>query len=143
MCWVRWSPIAPGSTTFTSAIGEAPWRGWHGTGDACYVTPKNTWACPDAEGTCARALIAYKIAAHAADLARHARAPPRPPTTNFSRARLTLFDWNKQFDLSPRCPERAPANTTTKPCRRHLQRSEILLNVRPQATGPIRPKINR
>ena len=61
--------IAPGYDHITSAIGAAI-AGWHGTAMLCYVTPKEHLGLPDAEDV-RNGLIAYKIAAHAADIARH------------------------------------------------------------------------
>ncbi len=60
--------IAPGYDHITSAIGAAI-VGWHGTSMLCYVTPKEHLGLPDAEDV-KQGLIAYRIAAHAADLAR-------------------------------------------------------------------------
>ena len=64
--------IAPGYDHITSAIGAAI-VGWHGTSMLCYVTPKEHLGLPDAEDV-KQGLIAYRIAAHAADLARGNRA---------------------------------------------------------------------
>jgi phosphomethylpyrimidine synthase len=61
--------IAPGYDHITSAIGAAM-AGWHGTAMLCYVTPKEHLGLPNAEDV-REGLIAYKIAAHAADIARH------------------------------------------------------------------------
>jgi phosphomethylpyrimidine synthase len=88
--------IAPGYDHITSAIGAAV-VGWHGTSMLCYVTPKEHLGLPDAEDV-KQGLIAYRIAAHAADLARgnqRAAAWDR----ELSRARFD-FDWNRQFELS-------------------------------------------
>ena len=71
--------------------------------DRCYVTPKEHLGLPNAEDV-REGLIAYKIAAHAADIARH-RAGARDRDDELSHARYT-FDWNKQFELSLD-PERA------------------------------------
>ena len=60
--------IAPGYDHITSAIGAAI-VGWHGTSMLCYVTPKEHLGLPNAEDV-KQGLIAYRIAAHAADLAR-------------------------------------------------------------------------
>jgi phosphomethylpyrimidine synthase len=88
--------IAPGYDHITSAIGAAL-AGWHGTAMLCYVTPKEHLGLPDAEDV-RNGLIAYKIAAHAADVARH-RAGTRDRDDELSRARYH-FDWNRQFELS-------------------------------------------
>ncbi|MEB3213558.1 MAG: phosphomethylpyrimidine synthase [Leptolyngbyaceae bacterium] len=88
--------IAPGYDHITSAIGAAI-AGWHGTAMLCYVTPKEHLGLPDAEDV-RNGLIAYKIAAHAADIARH-RHGARTRDDELSTARYN-FDWNKQFELS-------------------------------------------
>ncbi len=94
--------IAPGYDHITSAIGAAL-AGWHGTAMLCYVTPKEHLGLPNAEDV-REGLIAYKIAAHAADIARH-RPGARDRDDELSRARYA-FDWNRQFQLSLD-PERA------------------------------------
>ncbi|WOB44885.1 phosphomethylpyrimidine synthase [Thermoleptolyngbya oregonensis NK1-22] len=94
--------IAPGYDHITSAIGAAL-AGWHGTAMLCYVTPKEHLGLPNAEDV-RNGLIAYKIAAHAADVARH-RPHARDRDDELSRARYH-FDWNRQFELSLD-PERA------------------------------------
>jgi len=88
--------IAPGYDHITSAIGAAI-AGWHGTAMLCYVTPKEHLGLPNAEDV-RNGLIAYKIAAHAADVARH-RPNARDRDDELSRARYN-FDWNRQFELS-------------------------------------------
>src|SRR6476661_2589897 len=88
--------FAPGYDHITSAIGAAM-IGWHGASMLCYVTPKEHLGLPNAEDV-KQGLIAYKIAAHAADIARH-RPGARDRDDALSRARFA-FDWNKQFDLS-------------------------------------------
>src|SRR5246127_4088451 len=88
--------IAPGYDHITSAIGAAM-IGWHGASMLCYVTPKEHLGLPNAEDV-KRGVIAYKIAAHAADVARH-RPGARDRDDALSYARF-LFDWNKQFELS-------------------------------------------
>jgi phosphomethylpyrimidine synthase len=94
--------IAPGYDHITSAIGAAM-AGWYGTAMLCYVTPKEHLGLPNAEDV-RNGLIAYKIAAHAADIARH-RPGARDRDDEISRARYN-FDWNRQFELSLD-PERA------------------------------------
>lgn len=94
--------IAPGYDHITSAIGAAL-AGWYGTAMLCYVTPKEHLGLPNAEDV-RNGLIAYKIAAHAADIARH-RPGSRDRDDQLSQARY-LFDWNRQFELSLD-PERA------------------------------------
>src|SRR6266446_5035331 len=86
----------PGHDHITSAIGAAM-IGWHGASMLCYVTPKEHLGLPNAEDV-KQGVIAYKIAAHAADVARH-RPGARDRDDALSYARF-LFDWNKQFDLS-------------------------------------------
>ena len=88
--------IAPGYDHITSAIGAAL-AGWSGAAMLCYVTPKEHLGLPDADDV-RQGVIAYKIAAHAADLARH-RKGSRDRDDALSRARFT-FDWNEQFRLS-------------------------------------------
>jgi phosphomethylpyrimidine synthase len=88
--------IAPGYDHITSAIGAAI-VGWHGTSMLCYVTPKEHLGLPNAEDV-KQGLIAYRIAAHAADLARgNKRAAQRD--RKLSEARFA-FDWREQFALS-------------------------------------------
>jgi phosphomethylpyrimidine synthase len=88
--------IAPGFDHITSAIGAAM-IGWHGASMLCYVTPKEHLGLPNRDDVKA-GLIAYKIAAHAADIARH-RPGARDRDDELSRARYS-FDWNRQFELS-------------------------------------------
>ncbi|MBE9080176.1 phosphomethylpyrimidine synthase [Romeria aff. gracilis LEGE 07310] len=94
--------IAPGYDHITSAIGAAI-AGWHGAAMLCYVTPKEHLGLPNAEDV-RSGLIAYKIAAHAADIARH-RPGARDRDDELSKARYN-FDWNRQFELALD-PERA------------------------------------
>jgi len=88
--------IAPGYDHITSAIGAAM-IGWHGASMLCYVTPKEHLGLPN-EKDVKDGIIAYKIAAHAADVARH-RPGARDRDDALSYARYT-FDWEKQFELS-------------------------------------------
>ncbi len=94
--------IAPGYDHITSAIGAAI-AGQHGAAMLCYVTPKEHLGLPDAEDV-RQGVIAYKIAAHAADVARQ-RKGVRDRDDALSKARYE-FDWNEQFRLSLD-PERA------------------------------------
>jgi phosphomethylpyrimidine synthase len=94
--------IAPGYDHITSAIGAAM-IGWYGADMLCYVTPKEHLGLPNAEDV-RNGVIAYKIAAHAADVAR-GRKGARDRDDALSRARYE-FDWNEQFRLSLD-PERA------------------------------------
>ena len=87
--------IAPGHDHITSAIGAAM-IGWFGTSMLCYVTPKEHLGLPDRDDVKA-GVIAYKIAAHAADLAKgHPAAQLRDNA--ISRARFD-FRWDDQFNL--------------------------------------------
>ena len=88
--------FAPGYDHITSAIGAAM-IGWYGASMLCYVTPKEHLGLPNKEDV-KQGLIAYRIAAHAADIARH-RPGARDRDDELSRARFS-FDWRKQFDLS-------------------------------------------
>ncbi|MBX7165659.1 MAG: phosphomethylpyrimidine synthase ThiC [Pirellulales bacterium] len=94
--------IAPGYDHITSAIGGAL-AGWAGAAMLCYVTPKEHLGLPDANDV-REGVIAYKIAAHAADVAR-GRAGARQRDDALSKARFE-FDWNEQFRLALD-PERA------------------------------------
>jgi phosphomethylpyrimidine synthase len=88
--------IAPGYDHITSAIGAAM-IGWYGTAMLCYVTPKEHLGLPNREDVKA-GVIAYKIAAHAADLAKgHPRAQAWDDA--ISKARFE-FRWEDQFNLS-------------------------------------------
>ncbi|HJS09561.1 MAG TPA: phosphomethylpyrimidine synthase ThiC [Pirellulales bacterium] len=88
--------VAPGYDHITSAIGAAL-AGWHGAAMLCYVTPKEHLGLPDNEDV-KQGVIAYKIAAHAADLARGRRGA-QDRDDALSRARFA-FDWNEQFRLA-------------------------------------------
>jgi len=88
--------IAPGYDHITSAIGAAM-IGWHGASMLCYVTPQEHLGLPNREDV-KQGIIAYKIAAHAADVARH-RNGARDRDDELSRARFS-FDWKRQFELS-------------------------------------------
>jgi phosphomethylpyrimidine synthase len=88
--------IAPGYDHITSAIGAAM-IGWFGTAMLCYVTPKEHLGLPDRDDV-KEGVIAYKLAAHAADLAKgHPGAKLRDNA--LSRARFD-FRWRDQFNLS-------------------------------------------
>src|SRR4029078_7645178 len=88
--------IAPGYDHITSAIGAAM-IGWFGTAMLCYVTPKEHLGLPDRKDV-KDGVIAYKIAAHAADLAKgHPGAHLRDNA--LSKARFE-FRWEDQFNLS-------------------------------------------
>jgi phosphomethylpyrimidine synthase len=88
--------IAPGYDHITSAIGAAI-VGWHGTSMLCYVTPKEHLGLPNPEDV-KQGLIAYRIAAHAADLARGDKRAAQWDR-ELSKARFD-FDWRRQFELA-------------------------------------------
>ncbi len=88
--------VAPGYDHITSAIGAAM-AAWHGAAMLCYVTPREHLGLPSLDDV-RQGVIAYKIAAHAADVARH-RAGARDRDDALSRARYA-FDWPEQFRLS-------------------------------------------
>jgi len=94
--------IAAGYDHISSAIGAAV-GGWHGASMLCYVTPKEHLGLPNADDV-REGIIAYKIAAHSADIAR-GRKDAQKIDDEMSDARYG-FDWNRQFEL---CldPERA------------------------------------
>jgi len=87
--------VAPGYDHITSAIGAAQ-IGWYGTAMLCYVTPKEHLGLPDKEDV-REGIVTYKIAAHAADLAKgHPGAQLRDNA--LSKARFE-FRWDDQFNL--------------------------------------------
>ena len=88
--------VAPGYDHITSAIGAAM-VGWYGSSLLCYVTPKEHLGLPNEEDV-RNGVIAYKIAAHAADIAR-GRRKAHERDDALSRARFS-FDWEQQFALS-------------------------------------------
>ena len=88
--------VAPGYDHITSAIGAAM-AGWHGAAMLCYVTPKEHLGLPNEEDV-KQGVIAYKISAHAADVAR-GRKGAQDRDDALSKARFE-FDWNEQFRLS-------------------------------------------
>ena len=88
--------VAPGYDHITSAIGAAM-AAWYGAAMLCYVTPKEHLGLPNLDDV-RQGVIAYKIAAHAADLARH-RPGARVRDDAISKARFA-FDWPEQFRLA-------------------------------------------
>jgi phosphomethylpyrimidine synthase len=88
--------VAPGYDHITSAIGAAL-AGWSGAAMLCYVTPKEHLGLPNREDV-KQGVIAYKIAAHSADVARK-RPGAQDRDNALSKARFA-FDWNEQFRLS-------------------------------------------
>lgn len=88
--------IAPGYDHITSAIG-ASMMGWYGVALLCYVTPKEHLGLPNKDDV-KQGIIAYKIAAHAADLAKqHPAAQQRDDALSAARFE---FRWEDQFNLS-------------------------------------------
>ncbi|MGA2031897.1 MAG: phosphomethylpyrimidine synthase ThiC [Thermoguttaceae bacterium] len=88
--------VAPGYDHISSAIGAAM-AAWYGAAMLCYVTPKEHLGLPNLDDV-RQGVIAYKIAAHAADVARH-RPAVRERDDALSRARFQ-FDWESQFRLA-------------------------------------------
>ena len=89
--------IAPGYDHITSAHRRGPGRLERARRCCATSRPRSTWACRKTKDV-KQGVIAYKIAAHAADLARH-RPGARDRDDALSRARFA-FDWNEQFRLS-------------------------------------------
>ena len=88
--------IAPGYDHITSAIGAAQ-IGWYGTAMLCYVTPKEHLGLPNKDDV-KTGIVTYKIAAHAADLAKgHPAAQARDDALSLARFE---FRWDDQFNLS-------------------------------------------
>ena len=109
--------IAPGYDHITSAIGAAM-IGWYGCAMLCYVTPKEHLGLPNKKDV-KDGVIAYKIAAHAADLAKgHPGAQYRDNALEQGAVRIPLGR-----PVQPRASTPKPrANSTTKPCRRKAPR---------------------
>ena len=104
--------IAPGYDHITSAIGAAL-AGWSGAAMLCYVTPKEHLGLPERDDV-RQGVIAYKIAAHAADLARH-----RPgPATVTTRSRGRVSPSTGTSSSACRSTPRRPSGCTTKRCRK-------------------------
>ena len=119
--------IAPGYDHITSGIGAAM-IGWYGTAMLCYVTPKEHLGLPDRDDVKV-GVVTYKLAAHAADLAKgHPAAKLRDDA--LSRARFD-FRWRDQFNLSLR-PGNRRAISRPDPPRGRRQDRALLLDVRPQ-----------
>ena len=112
--------IAPGYDHITSGIGAAM-IGWFGTAMLCYVTPKEHLGLPDRDDVKV-GVVTYKLAAHAADLAKgHPAAKMRDDALSAAPAS------NSAGATSSTCrsiPTR-PSNTTTRPCRRKAPRPRI------------------
>ncbi|MFO1125697.1 MAG: phosphomethylpyrimidine synthase ThiC [Methylocystis sp.] len=106
--------IAPGYDHITSGIGAAM-IGWFGTSMLCYVTPKEHLGLPDRDDV-KTGVVTYRIAAHAADLAKgHPAARERDDA--MSRARFD-FRWEDQFEIGLD-PDTARNSTTTLPKEAH------------------------
>ena len=117
--------IAPGYDHITSAIGAAM-IGWYGCAMLCYVTPKEHLGLPNKKDV-KDGVIAYKIAAHAADLAKgHPGAQYRDNA--ISKARFE-FRWEDQFNLSLDPETAREFHDETSPARRREDRA-LLLDVR-------------
>jgi phosphomethylpyrimidine synthase len=110
--------IAPGYDHITSAIGAAM-IGWHGASMLCYVTPKEHLGLPNPEDV-KQGVIAYKIAAHAADVARHARRPRPRRRASAMPASFSTGTNSSSFrsipkPLAPCTTNRFPTISTRKP----------------------------
>ena len=110
--------FAPGYDHITSCIGAAL-AGWAGAAMLCYVTPKEHLGLPEREDV-KQGMIAYKIAAHAADIARQRAGGPgsrRRPVAGPLRIRL-------ERAVSPGARSgNGPRATTTRPCRKTRSRA--------------------
>jgi phosphomethylpyrimidine synthase len=105
--------------------------GWYGTAMLCYVTPKEHLGLPDKKDV-RDGIMTYKIAAHAADLAKgHPGAQMRDNA--LSKARFE-FRWEDQFNLGLD-PERR-ANSTTKPCPRKAPSSRTSARCAGRTSAP-------
>ncbi len=122
--------VAPGYDHITSAIGGAM-AALYGAAMLCYVTPKEHLGLPNLEDV-RQGVIAAKIAAHAADIARH-RPLARQRDDALSRARFN-FDWEEQFRLSLD-PQRA-APCMTKPCPPQKTRHHTIAACAAQNSAP-------
>ncbi len=111
--------VAPGYDHITSAIG-ATMAAWAGASLLCYVTPKEHLGLPNAEDV-RQGVIAYKIAAHAADVALKKKGA-RKRDDELSHARFN-FDWQRQFDLSldPETAQRMHDETLPHPAHKHAE----------------------
>ena len=117
--------FAPGYDHITSAIGAAM-IGWYGASMLCYVTPKEHLGLPNREDV-KQGIIAYKIAAHAADIARH-RPGARDRDDELSRARYRV-----RLEQAVRAVARSGngrAYARRDAARRRLQGRGVLLDVR-------------
>ena len=110
--------IAPGYDHITSAIGAAL-AGWSGAAMLCYVTPKEHLGLPEREDV-KQGVIAYKIAAHAADVARH--RPGARDRDDALSARPASRSTGTSSSACRSIPKR-PGGCTTKRCRRTRSRA--------------------
>ena len=102
--------------------------GWYGASMLCYVTPKEHLGLPN-EKDVKDGIIAYKIAAHAADIARHRPgAQDRDDALSYARYK---FDWEKQFELSLD-PETARSMHDETLPEEGYKDGGVLLDVRPE-----------
>ena len=119
--------IAPGYDHITSAIGAAM-IGWFGTAMLCYVTPKEHLGLPDRDDV-KQGVIAYKIAAHAADLAKGHPAAQAPRRRGLARALRIPLDGPVQPLARSRDRDRLPRRD---PAEGGPQGRAFLLDVRPE-----------
>ena len=112
--------IAPGYDHITSGIGAAM-IGWFGTAMLCYVTPKEHLGLPDRDDVKV-GVVTYKLAAHAADLAKGHPAAKRPRRRAEPRPLRIPLARPVQPRRSTPTP---PSNITTRPCRRKAPRPRI------------------
>ena len=109
--------IAPGYDHITSAIGAAM-AGWYGAAMLCYVTPKEHLGLPDNEDV-QQGVIAYKIAAHGADVARHR---PGAQERDDALSKRASSSTGRSSSVCRSIPRRL-ARTTTRRCRRTRSRA--------------------
>ena len=134
--------IAPGYDHITSAIGAAM-IGWYGTAMLCYVTPKEHLGLPNKKDV-KDGVITYKVAAHAADLAKgHPGAQVRDDALSDARFE---FRWGGPVQPEPR-PRDRPGVPRRDPARPRRQGRPLLLHVRPplllHEDHPGRPRLRR
>ena len=119
--------VAPGYDHITSAIGAAM-AAWYGAAMLCYVTPKEHLGLPNLDDV-RQGVIAYKIAAHAADVARH-RPGARQRDDALSRARFA-FDWAGAVPPVAGSGD-GPADARRDAARGRAQAVALLQHVRPE-----------
>ena len=119
--------IAPGYDHITSGIGAAM-IGWYGTAMLCYVTPKEHLGLPDRDDVKV-GVVTYKLAAHAADLAKgHPAAKIRDDALSAAPASNSAGATSSTSRSIPT----PPSNITTRPCRPKAPRPRTSADVRPQ-----------